>query len=109
MAKRKITIDDLAAMVANGFSDMSARFNERFDGLEQRLSKLGKGQETFRAEMHDEFRRIHKEIDDIKIKLDQLSERTLEDDDAINRELLGLRQRVENLEKQFKQLKAAKV
>jgi len=134
MAKQKMTIDDLAVLMGKRFDNADQKTSERFDDADKQTDKkienlaamvadgfydmgkkidsvgsnLDNKIETLRTEMHDEFRRIHEEINDIKVKLDQLSQRTLEDDDALNKEVLNLRRRIETLEKQFKLLKSAK-
>lgn len=72
MKQKKITIEDLAMMVKNGFDEAEKKGGERFDKLEKRLGDLEQGQE------------------EIKLKLDNVAYRF---------ELVELQKRVEILEK----------
>jgi len=114
MPKKNMTIDDLAGMVQRGFTEMGQRIDgaekrlgNRIDGVEGGLTSVEKGSEKLRIEMHDEFRRVHEEIENIKKKLDQLSSRTMEDTDATIKEVFQLKKRIEILERNYKELKSS--
>lgn len=70
--KKNITLDDLAGMVAQGFSDMDSKFDKKFTDFDKKLSTLEEGQEH------------------IKLKLDNVAYRF---------ELVELQKRVDLLEK----------
>lgn len=74
MPKKDVTINELAAMVKEGFDDVAHGMNKRFDNLEERMDVMEKS--------HDE----------IKLRLDNVAYRF---------EIVELQRRVELLEKKF--------
>ncbi|MDD4900512.1 MAG: hypothetical protein PHS62_00145 [Patescibacteria group bacterium] len=72
MKNKKVTIEDLAAMVQTGFAEAENSHSKRFNRTEERLDTLERGQE------------------EIKLKLDNVAYRF---------ELVELQRRVEILEK----------
>lgn len=40
--KKSTSLDDLAIMVANGFSDIDGKFSKRFDGMDKRMDGIDK-------------------------------------------------------------------
>ena len=77
------------AVTKDEFNEFKNEVNGRFDTLES------------------ELRSIRIELTDIKSRLDQLEKRTKEDSDAHASDVLELRQRVQILERQVKQLQPA--
>ena len=57
--KKNLTIDDLAVMIQNGFSDVSDRMatkkemNERFQQVDERINLIVEGMDLMRADIHD--------------------------------------------------------
>lgn len=64
--------------------------------------------DEFRTEITGELRMIRNELEEIKKRLNILEKRTIEDADAAAKDVVELRRRVENLEKQIKQLQASR-
>ena len=50
-SKKKITINDLAAMVQGGFAESAKNINERFDRMGNRLDTLELGQEEIKLKL----------------------------------------------------------
>lgn len=59
-----ITLDDLAIMVAKGFSDQESRFNKRFDSLEEKFNVLD-----------DKVENLDKAIFDLQLRIGSVEER----------------------------------
>lgn len=49
--EKEITINELAGMVANGFSDLTEGMNSRLDKVETRLGALEDGQEQIKLRL----------------------------------------------------------
>ncbi len=49
--RKNITLDDLAAMVAGGFSDLTNGMNSRFDAVEKDVKELQNGQEQIKLRL----------------------------------------------------------
>ena len=67
MAKKKVTIDDLAGMVKVGFDDMTKRFqavDARFDAIEERLGRI----ENLILKRHEE------DIEQLKVRMRYLED-----------------------------------
>lgn len=70
-----ITLEDLARMVARGFSSMEERFDlrmgcleTRMSGLEVRMDKLETRMDTLEAKMDKGFREVHERLDRVEIQ-----------------------------------------
>lgn len=68
MTKRKVTIDDLAAMVQRGFKETAkqAEVDKRFDVVEERLDKIEK---LILADHKRRIERLEGEMKDLKSML----------------------------------------
>ena len=107
--EQQITLDDLAAMVANGFQKMSDQFSDRFDGVDKRLDGVefnmnGLRQEfnAFRSETRANFERLWNEIAKINHRLDLIEKRTDEDTGLALSEIEKLKKRILILEQKLK-------
>ena len=114
--EQQITLDDLAAMVANGFQKMSDQFSDRFDGVDKRLDGVDKrldGVEfnmnglrqefnAFRSETRANFERLWNEIAKINHRLDLIEKRTDEDTGLALSEIEKLKKRILILEQKLK-------
>jgi hypothetical protein len=61
-SQNKVTIDDLAVMVAKGFAETKADFSNRMDGFETRI-------DTLETKMEERFDYLDKKIDRIDSRL----------------------------------------
>lgn len=84
------------AVTKQEFEEFKTDVNKHFGRVEQRLENI-----------ESELRSINMELADIKSRLDHLEKRTKEDSDAHASDILELRQRVQMLERQVKQLQPA--
>lgn len=65
--KKKITIDDLAMMVARGFGSQDKEFNKRFDGIDERLDGIDR-----KLVQHDvRFDMLEQRVDGLEEKVDE--------------------------------------
>jgi hypothetical protein len=94
-------VDRLENKMDAGFE----KVNERFEQMEYRFDKK---MDDFKLSVYLRFDRIDTEISDIKTELANLKQRTLEDNDATNCEIIKLQKRIDLLEKQYNELKLAK-
>ena len=72
---RRITIDQLAAMVARGFEDVGRRFGNvghRFDEVARRFDDVGREFEDVRREMREGFASLRAVQDDHSHRLDRI-------------------------------------
>ncbi len=105
------TISDVLEAVQTFAESVEERFRgvgERFDRVDERFDRVEGDIERLRSEMHDEFARLWREIDDIKQCLKRVEDRTKEDSDAAAGDILELRERVEAVEQQVRQLQMAR-
>jgi hypothetical protein len=79
MPENKITIDELASMVQQGFNEVSDKFeglsskvDKRFDEVDHRLSALERGQEDIKLRQDNMAYRF--ELDELKKRVDRLEE-----------------------------------
>ena|SRR3989344_2164200 len=107
--EQKTTLEDLAAMVANGFQKMSDQFSDRFDGVDKRLDGVefnmnGLRQEfnAFRSETRHNFEKLWSEIGKINHRLDLIEKKTNEDTDLALFEIEKLKKRIAFLEQKLK-------
>ena len=107
----KMTLDNLARMINSGFDNMQKQMDERFDGvdgcfegIEQRLDNLELAMNSIRSEIH----RMWEKISDLEEQIKALNKRTIEDEDAILKEVMNLKKRLNILEKEVKSFKTAK-
>ncbi|MBI4992803.1 MAG: hypothetical protein HZC26_01525 [Candidatus Magasanikbacteria bacterium] len=84
------------AVTKDEFEEFKGEVNKKFDEVNGRFDTL-----------ESELRSICIELKDIKFRLAQLEKRTKEDSDAHASDILELRQRVQMLERQVKQLQPA--
>ena len=101
-------VDKKFEQVDKRFEQVDKRFEQIDSHFEQSDTRLGR-LETVTSEILSELRYIKNEIKDIKIRLDKLEKRTLEDADAAAHDIIQLRDRVETLENQVRQLQGAGV
>lgn len=85
-------IGDLAIQIDRRF----AQVDQRFDYIEQRLDNM-----SARLDM------MEKDLADIKVRLANLEKHTIEDADALAKDVIKLKERVSWLEDQIKQLRVA--
>lgn len=97
----KITIDELAVMVSNGFEQIEREFKAEFAAVRSELKS-----ET--SSIRADIRRLQEDMNEIKARLERLEKRTMEDDDALAKEVVVLRRRVDSLETELKKMKLAK-
>jgi polyhydroxyalkanoate synthesis regulator phasin len=97
----KVTIDDLAVMMKNGFERLE-------DKIETEIASVRQDLKTEIASVRSDIARLQCDIDDIKARLVRLEKRTLEDADALAKEVVDLRKRVDYLEKELSRLKLQK-
>ena|SRR3989344_6076253 len=121
--EQKTTLEDLAAMVANGFQKMSDQFSDRFDGIDKRFDGIDKRfdgidkrldgiefnmnglrQEfnAFRSETRHNFEKLWSEIGKINHRLDLIEKKTNEDTDLALFEIEKLKKRIAFLEQKLK-------
>ena len=108
-SKKEITINELARMVARGFSDMAERFDRleyRMDALEKRMDALEESGRSLRSEMCQRFDKIDSEIKEVKVRLDRLEKKTRDDDDALVDIAIKHEKRISSLERKFLELRA---
>jgi cobyrinic acid a,c-diamide synthase len=74
MKTKKISINELAAMVQCGFIDMEKRMNERFTALEYEISTIKQTMVT-----KDEFKEIEVHIGRIDRRLQKIEEIVVQD------------------------------
>ena len=84
-AKNFVTKDDLRAL--------EKKIDRKIDALDNKFTI--------------ELRSIHNDLGEIKMRLTKLEKRTIEDADAAAKDVLELRNRVDMLEKQVRQLQSA--
>lgn len=92
------TKDDLQRLEKKMDEDFATK-----DDLKRLENKMDEGF----ASIHGLLRGMQQELDDIKIQLARLEKAVIEDIDVYGKDILDLRQRVEHLEKQLKQLQPA--
>ncbi len=128
---KKTTIDELAVLMEKGFKRQDKRTDEvleamnkfavsvdkRFDGVDKRFDGVDKRFDKIEAEIVDikeeirqiriDLKQIWSKLEEIEQKLGKVSGMAKEDADALGSEVLDLRQRVNFLEKQIKELQTA--
>jgi chromosome segregation ATPase len=111
-------IDDFAVSVQREFASLHDEIKDVKTELKQQIqqvkTELKQEMQDIRIEMRSDFssvraeiRRLSDSIDEVKERLARLEKRTFEDDDALNKEVVDLRRRLNILEKEFNALKAA--
>lgn len=109
-------IETLALMVQKGFEETAkkADVDKRFEQVDKRFDKIEAEIVGLREEMHEQFRQLRLEIkqiwnklEEIEQKLGKISQTSKEDADALASDVFDLRQRVEFLENQIKELRRA--
>lgn len=106
-------IESLAQMVAGGFEQVDRRFEQvdrrfeqvdkRFDSLEAQIIDLKEEVRQIRVEL----KQIWNKLEEIEQRLEKLFRTAKEDADAIASDVINLRQRVEFLESQIKEMQTA--
>ncbi len=71
---KKITNEDLARMVQNGFDEMKGRVDKRFDKVESRLDVLEQGQEDIKLKLDNVAYRF--ELEDLEKRVERLELKT---------------------------------
>ncbi len=73
MAPKRITIDGLAAMVANGFHDLQTELRERFAAVDERFASMNGRLVSVESELKDlrlQVGRIERKVDSVVDRLD---------------------------------------
>ena len=115
-AKIEQNLNDLIEIVSYIKDNMAtkddiARLEKRMDSLEIRIDRLEKRIDSIESRINSIESKlifISEEIQQIRIRLDSLENRTKEDDEAIVKDIFELRQRVQFLEEKIQRLEAAK-
>lgn len=79
----------------------------KVDNFEQRFGGLENSLEQFQLKTEGSFALLEKELTDLKIKLDELSKRTIEDADVTAQDVTELEARVRVLESKVNQMQTA--
>ena len=87
MARKRVTIDHLATMVANGFQTLKEEMTAGFRSVHEQLSEHGRGLAGVESELKDHGVRLNR----IERKLDNTIERV--DDHSVRLERLEKQQR----------------
>lgn len=90
------------------FVTQDGRIDAKFVAQDQKIVGLGQKIDSLRTEMHNGFRRLHEDMNEIKIRLTNLEERTLADEGLLSQEFLHLKQKVTKLEKRLIELETAR-
>jgi uncharacterized coiled-coil DUF342 family protein len=98
--EKQISMNELASMVATGFSSM----DERFESLR---TELKGGVSNLHSEINSRFDEISTEIADLRAEVKRVSERSKEDSDVYGADIVKINKRLDHLEKQFQTLKSA--
>ena len=75
---KSVTLDDLAIMVANGFSDQESRFNKRFDGIDERFDRVEDrldGVEDRLDSLENKVENLDKAIFDLQLRVGSVEDR----------------------------------
>lgn len=126
---KKVTIDDLALMMARGFDELredlggqiaavdkklsgqidavEKNLGGRIDAVDGKVSSLREEFEAFREEVRVEFKSLHFEIDQIKHRLDKIEKNNVEEIELISGDIVVLKSKVKELELKVKKLKMA--
>ncbi len=71
--KKKMTIDDLARMVANGFESVKSELRAEFKGgIKELRGEMQEGFEELRGEMRSGFKKVDDQFDDVDKRFDTL-------------------------------------
>lgn len=89
----RVTLDDLAAMVKEGF-----------DAVGDQMERLESEMTHMRHDSHDDYRRLNDKIDRVHAEVQQIKTMVQEDDSAFIETIGKLERRVHVLEKQVKPL-----
>lgn len=75
--KKEVSNEDLAVMVANGFSSLEERLSKKIDSIEGRLGNVEKTMATKAdiLELHDKFASKH-ELGQVSLRVSKLEEKT---------------------------------
>ena len=86
------------------FDSQLEKLNNRMDGFATKvdLESLATKQDLESLATRDDLRTLKTDLDEIKLQLQKLSKRDLEDSDAFAKDILDLKKRVATLERQLK-------
>lgn len=97
------SLDDLASAVKFGFEQVDKRFEQvdkRFNDIDKKFEDVYGRLDSIDAKLSF----IQKEIEDIKIRLTVLENRTKEDNDVLGSDIVSLAKRVKILENKIEQM-----
>lgn len=107
--KREFTLDDVMAAMNKFATHVDERFDRleaRMSSLEERVTFLEERMSDIERRMEDGFttvnvrlKRIEEDINTLRIKIENLAKRTLEDSDAQGKDVVLLIKRVDILER----------
>lgn len=106
----KNQIEELARITANGFLTMQKQMDERFDGVDQQFIGINSRLDVIEsdiASIKSEMRRMWQKIDELEKQVKAVNQRAIEDEDAILKEIIKIKKRLEYLEKEVRGLKTA--
>jgi len=92
----KKEFEDLTKIVKSGFDAMDKKFGE----VEVRLDRMDQRFDSFETRLAE----IQSELETVRLKLEALERRVREDADALVKDVLELRERLNILERQVKQM-----
>lgn len=94
----EITIDDLGAMIKEGFDSVSSEFS----GISKRLDQLESEINHTRHDSHDDYRRLDAKIDRVNEEVQSIKTMINEDNMAFVETIEKLERRIHVVEKQLK-------
>jgi len=120
MTKKEVTIDELARMVQNGFSEMSESFSSLLmseisgvrtelkeeisavrSELKGEIGSLRQEFQSFRSETRGNFELVQDELGESKLAISRIEKRTLVDDNVLSGEVILLKNRMVKVEKEL--------
>jgi len=113
MAKEKITIDDLAAMVARGFEEVREQFklsDEQISSSEERVKGVVKGElrsldgkiNSVNGAMVSEFIKIHNRFDELSLQIHKETERSKQDDQILFIDVDNIKKEIDHFKQTLK-------
>jgi len=108
--KKDVSTNELARMVAKGFSDVNDKLiiaDRKIDKLNGKMDKLIDNLFSFREEVRLEFKRLWAEVDYINQRLDKIEKNNVEEIELLSGDIVKLKSKVSKLEKKINKLKLA--
>ncbi|MFH1292041.1 MAG: hypothetical protein ABIH87_02495 [bacterium] len=103
---KKSDFDDILEIVTF-IKDNAASKTEMQEGFDSLRSEIQEFRVEIRADLKTEIRGVRQDLEEIKLRLKKLEERTLEDENAIVGEHIKLKNKVNKLEEKVRQLEIA--